>query len=1089
MAIHVNIEHTTRYRYDRPVSLSPHLIRLRPAPHTRTPIHHYRLDISGGDHQTYWQQDPFGNFIARAVFSGKLTELTVAVVLTAELTVINPFDFFVEKYAESYPFQYDALLVQELAPYFEVTEDGPLLTRWVASIAREPCAIVTFLVELNSRLQQAINYTIRLDPGIQSCETTLEKALGSCRDTSWLLVQILRHIGLAARFVSGYLVQLTADQSALDGPSGTDRDFTDLHAWVEVYIPGAGWVGLDPTSGLFAGEGHIPLSCTPDPVSAAPIVGFSDPCEVDFEYDNRVIRSHEDPRVTRPYSDAQWTEIRRVGEQVDEVLLSRDVRLTMGGEPTFVSIDDMESAEWTTEALGGHKFERACELLRRLSPAYAAQRALLHHGQGKWYPGEPLPRWALGCFWSTDAQPLWQEPALLADATRDYRLTTEHARRFADALAQQLHVPRGFIVSAYEDWLYYLWRESNEPGNYNPISIDGAPQYRDDLSLALARGLDEATGFALPLRWDDMSSGWQSGQWAFSSDRLYLTPGSSPMGLRLPWEQLLPVSSFETERLVMRQEVLAQSGRSPSQFNYPDGVRPRLEEWRITPEFVHAALCMEARQGRLYIFMPPAATLARYRMLLNAVEHTAAQLDIPVIIEGYEPPFDPALRSFKVTPDPGVIEVNIHPSRSWAELERTTTILYEEARLSRLAAEKFMLDGKHTGTGGGNHVTLGGATVADSPLLRRPDLLRSLLTYWQHHPALSYLFSGSFIGPTSQAPRVDEQGSRVLDDLELALEEMEKHAAPWITDRVLRNLLVDLAGNTHRAEFSIDKLFSPDSATGKLGILEFRGFEMPPHPQMSLAQMSLIRALVARFWEQPYRHKLVRWGTALHDRFMLPHFVWSDFSGVISELNEAGFPFELQWYAPFFEFRFPVFGRLQAGSMELELRMALEPWPVLGSDDSARQARGVDSSLERLQIKCSGLDKERFLVACNGRRLPLQATGVTGEYVAGVRYKAWPSIAGLHPTLPVDAPLTFDVFDKKLGRVVHGCVYHVAHPGGLAYDAFPVNAYEAETRRASRFADWGHTISDTAHLFSGREPSDEAPNAAFPCTLDLRSPI
>jgi uncharacterized protein (DUF2126 family)/transglutaminase-like putative cysteine protease len=1067
VAIYVNIEHTTTYRYDRPVQHAPHLIRLRPAPHTRTPIHEYRLDIRPANHRIYWQQDPFGNHLARVVLPEPTTEFEVSVHITAEMTVINPFDFFVEGYAEHYPFTYDALLKQELAPYFERHECGPRLTAWLRQVARTRTPINDFLVDLNRRLQQHVDYTVRLAPGIQTCEQTLKLALGSCRDTGWLLVQILRHLGLAARFVSGYLVQLTADEKSLDGPSGPEHDFTDLHAWAEVYVPGAGWIGLDPTSGLFAGEGHIPLACTPDAVSAAPITGSIDDCKVEFAFRNEVRRALEDPRVTKPYTEEQWAEIRALGHALDTELAAQDVRLTLGGEPTFVSIDDMDGAQWNTEALGQAKRERAGVLLRRLRDTFAPG-GLLHFGQGKWYPGEPLPRWALGCFWRSDGEPLWRDAALCADEARDYGVDAAHAQRFGARLGQRLGVAATALMPAYEDWLYYLWREAREPPNLNSIAMAAAPQVRDDLSVALARGLDRPVGYVLPLAWSPARAAWHSAAWPLARGALYLTPGNSPIGLRLPIDTLPWVA--ET----------ADAG---------------------SVELAHTALCVEARGGRLYVFMPLLTGPGPYAQLLRAVEDTAAEQSTPILLEGYEPPSGPWLRSLKVTPDPGVIEVNIHPSRTWDELERNTVALYAEARLARLGTEKFMLDGRHTGTGGGNHVTLGGATPADSPFLRRPDLLRSLLTYWQHHPSLSYLFSGLFIGPTSQAPRVDERGDAMLRELEVSLDEIEHPGDSLVIDRALRSFLADLTGNTHRSEFSIDKLWSLDGPSGRQGLLEFRGFEMPPHARMSLAQTLLLRALVVRFWKAPYRHPLVPWGTALSDRFMLPHYVWEDFRGVIDDLNAAGYPLRLDWFTPFLEFRFPHYGRVHYAGVEIELRMALEPWLVLGEETVAqRQARVVDSAIERLQVVCRQFDAAHHLVTCNGRRLPLAPTDTPGEYVAGVRYKAWPAVFGLHPTVGVDAPLVIDLIDRRLGRAVGGCVYHVAHPGGRSYATYPVNAYEAEARRIARFWDWGHSAGPTpaapwvAHLDafrSGttaalREPPHERPNPDYPHTLDLR---
>ncbi len=1113
MAIHVALDHSTHYRYGRPIRLSPQTIRLHPAPHTRTFVHGYHLDIQPSEHRLYWQQDPFGNTIAQVVFPKPVTEFGIHVRLIADMTVINPFDFYVEAYAEHYPFKYDAILRQELEPYFEITESGPKLMEWLAGVDRHKQHIVTFLVALNMRLQQSIGYTIRMEPGIQTCEETFEKRLGSCRDTGWLLVQILRHLGLAARFVSGYLVQLKPDEVSLDGPSGTDHDFTDLHAWAEVYIPGAGWIGLDPTSGLFAGEGHIPLACTPDPVSAAPLTGFSEPCEdTDFEFANVVTRIHEDPRVTKPYTDEQWEAIRHLGRQVDDELNALDTRLTMGGEPTFVSIDDMEGAEWNTEALGFHKRERAGVLLKRLREAFATG-GFLHYGQGKWYPGEPLPRWALGCYWRLDGQLLWQDLQWIADEARDYGYGQNEARQFGERLVENLNLDTEFLVPGHEDWIYYLWREAKEPANVDPVAIAAAPQFRDELSLALARGLDQPVGYALPIKWNWARGGWQSWRWEFSRGEMYLTPGSSPMGYRLPLNELPWMAATVSKTQAVSTPVTQTHPVETVQSNYAASTteEPALEEPQSTAlsqryqnyEAVpHTALCIEARQGRLYVFMPLLENLDQYSSLLKTVEQTAAELHMPVLIEGNEPPAHPLMKSLKVTPDPGVIEVNIHPANNWEELEHNTTVLYEEARLSRLGTEKFMLDGRHTGTGGGNHVTLGGPTAADSPFLRRPDLLRSLITYWQHHPSLSYLFSGLFIGPTSQAPRVDERGNEWLRELEKSFEEIEQQLHPTLIDRALRNYLTDISGNTHRAEFCIDKLFSADSASGRQGLVEFRGFEMPPHARMSLAQTLLLRALVARFWQQPYHHPLVNWGTDLHDRFMLPEMIWTDFQDVIKDLRESGYAFELSWYLPFLEFRFPLYGRANYDGIDLELRMALEPWLVLEESQAVQQqSRMVDAAIERLQVKCRGLDPERYFLTCNGRRIPLSPCSEPGTLIAGVRYKAWNETFGLHPTLELNAPVVIDVFDRWLGRAIGGCVYHVEHPGGRNAETFPVNAYEAEARRVARFWQWGHTPGESApppwiqalrecyavppeQLL--RDPPEERPNPEYPYTLDLR---
>jgi len=1121
MTIRIAINHRTHYKYDRLVSLSPHVFRLRPAVHSRTPIESYSLTIKPANHFINWQQDPFGNYLARVIFPEKTKELYLEVDLVADMTVINPFDFFVEEYARDYPFEYDTQLRKELAPYMEVKEYGPLLKKWLGGVSRGKKSINDFLVSLNQRLWKDIGYNIRMEPGIQSCEDTLRIARGSCRDTGWLLVQILRHLGLAARFVSGYLVQLSADVKSLDGPSGPEKDFTDLHAWCEVYVPGAGWLGLDPTSGLFAGEGHIPLACTPDPVSAAPVTGLSDKCETEFFYENNVQRIHEDPRVTKPFSEKQWLYIIALGRAVDEEYRQNDVRLTMGGEPTFVSIDDMESAQWNTAALGEHKRHLAGDLFNRLVEDFAPG-ALLHYGQGKWYPGEPLPRWALNCFWRKDGLPIWRDPELIARDNQPFSNTHEDAKRFAETLCRFLQLNPKYLVPGYEDTLYYLWKEGNLPDNFDPLTAK-LKESDDRLNVVkvLQKGLAAPVGYCLPLRWDCYANGWQSSPWAFRRQHMFLIPGDSPMGLRLPLDSLPWVAEKEKEQhyeqslfaplpalgdfygeVTRRYSYLSETeGTDAQQQSIAD---PNGQKQKASVAVSHSALCVEARNGRMHVFLPPLTHLEHYLDLIASVEAAAKESAMAVRIEGYEPPADYRINKLAVTPDPGVIEVNVHPAYSWDELVYNTERLYDHAHQARLGTEKFMLDGRHTGTGGGNHVTIGGPSPADSPILRRPDLLRSLVTYWQHHPALSYLFSGMFIGPTSQAPRVDEGRDESLYELEIAFQQMPRGEvpAPWLVDRLMRNLLVDITGNTHRAEFCIDKLYAPGSASGRLGLVEFRGFEMPPHARMSAVQMLLLRILIAWFWKRPYEHSLVRWGTELHDRFMLPHYVWTDIKDVVEDLQRAGYPFQSSWLEAFLEFRFPHYGSVRINDIHLEIRAGLEPWHVLGEEVSnLGTARFVDSSVERLQVKATGLTDSRYVIACNGRRVPLHNTGTHGEYVAGVRYRAWQPPSALHPTIGVHSPLVLDVIDIWNGRSIGGCTYHVAHPGGRHYDVFPVNSYEAESRRISRFWGYGHTpgviepppdFSQYGKFFpEGHVPGPMAPpaeenNNEYPYTLDLR---
>lgn len=1167
MSIRVALHHQTSYDYERPIELGPQVIRLRPAAHSRTPILSYSLKVQPDGHFVNWQQDPNGNYQARIIFPEKVTRFQIDVDLIAEMTVINPFDFFLEPDANEIPFTYEASIREELAPYLIREEPGPRLRAFLDSIDRTPRRTIDFLVELNQRLQQEIRYVIRMEPGVQACEETLELRSGSCRDSALLLMQILRHLGMAARFTSGYLIQLKPDEKPLDGPAGAEQDFTDLHAWTEVYLPGAGWIGFDPTSGLLAGEGHIPLACTPSPMSAAPISGTLEACETTFGFEMTVERVHEDPRISKPYTEEQWESIEALGHEIDAQLRAGDVRLTMGGEPTFVSIDDMEGDEWRTAAMGPNKRRLAEDLRGRLSRRFAPG-SLLHTGQGKWYPGESLPRWALRCYWRRDGYPLWRDPQWLAQFGHAYHFTADDAGRFARRLAERLAVDSAYAIEAFEDVFYYMWKERRLPANVNlrDNKLDNEEE-RKRVARVFEQGITSTVGFVLPLQyqWWLAEPQWKSGPWYTRAEEMFLIPGDSAMGFRLPLKSLtwaaepayptntfplepfaerfpLPDDESLREQLLRRRQALSQAAEAGVALPQAARIRPQFahvggenrpagpgghgggnggngsdngngngnpRQWpdpsspyaspsdadlaathlSLTSSLdpiVPTALCVEPRNGMLHVFLPPLDRIEGFLELIAAIEDTAAELQMPVVIEGYLPPHDERLKHFSVTPDPGVIEVNIHPAHSWDELVRLTEGVYHDARQSRLGTEKFDLDGTHTGTGGGNHVVLGGPSPADSPFLRRPDLLRSLLGFWHNHPSLSYLFSGRFIGPTSQAPRVDEGRRDATYELQIAFEQVPEWQSgdaplpPWLVDRVFRHLLVDGTGNTHRSEFCIDKLFSPDTSSGRLGLVEFRAFEMPPHYRMSLTQQLLLRALIARFWREPYRVPMVTWNTSLHDRFMLPYFLWQDFEDVIEDLRQHGYPFEADWFAAHHEFRFPQVGEFTQRTVQVQLRQAMEPWYVLGEEPAfGSVSRYVDSSVERMQVLVRGMTDPRYVVTCNGRRVPLHPTGTEGEYVAGIRYRAWQPPSCLHPTIPVDEPLVFDLLDSWNGRSLGGCRYHVGHPGGNNPAIFPVNAYEAESRRACRFFQMGHTGGPMS-------VPDEEPNAAFPLTLDLR---
>ncbi|KKC04621.1 DUF2126 domain-containing protein [Mycobacterium nebraskense] len=1070
MSIKVALEHRTSYTFDRAVRVYPHVVRLRPAPHCRTPIDAYSLRIEPDDHFINWQQDAVGNFLARLVFPNPTRRLSITVGLIADLKVINPFDFFIEDWAETWPadgLTYPKELSDDLEPYRRpVDEDGDgsgpgeLSRAWVRNFSvPDGTRTIDLLVALNRAVNADVAYSVRMEPGVQTPDHTLRTGVGSCRDSAWLLVSTLRQLGLAARFVSGYLVQLASDVEALDGPSGPAADFTDLHAWTEVYIPGAGWIGLDPTSGLFAGEGHIPLAATPQPASAAPISGGTEPCESVLEFSNTVTRIHEDPRVTLPYTDAAWHTICEVGQRVDELLAAADARLTIGGEPTFVSVDNPVAEEWTTAADGPHKRQRASDLAARLKKVWAPN-GLVQRGQGRWYPGEPLPRWQIALYWRTDGRPLWTDGALLADPWMDRPAPVDGdaGHRLIAGIADGLGLPLSQVRTAYEDPLHRLAAKVRQPAGDPVDPVDDLDQDSPAGRAALLARLDESVtapaAFVLPLHRRDDGLGWASADWRLRRGRIVLLNGDSPAGLRLPLDSISwrpPRTSFDADPQTVGDALSTESGTAA------------VEDSDTAPP---TAMVAEVRDGLLYLFMPPTEALEHFVDLIARVEAAAAEAGCPVVIEGYDPPPDPRLRSTTITPDPGVIEVNVAPSASFAEQSQQLETLYECARLARLSTESFDVDGTHGGTGGGNHITLGGVTPADSPLLRRPDLLVSLLTYWQRHPSLSYLFAGRFVGTTSQAPRVDEGRAEALYELEIAFAEiarlggggLKSTAKPWVVDRALRHLLTDITGNTHRAEFCIDKLYSPDSARGRLGLLELRGFEMPPHLRMAMVQSLLVRSLVAWFWDEPLRAPLIRHGANLHGRYLLPHFLIHDIANVAADLRAHGIAFETSWLDPFTEFRFPRIGTAVFDGVEIELRGAIEPWNTLGEEATATgTARYVDSSVERIQIRIIGADRHRYVVTVNGYPVPLLATDNPDIHVGGVRFKAWQPPSALHPTISTDVPLQFELIDLTTGTSRGGCTYHVAHPGGRAYDEPPVNAVEAEARRARRFEATGFT--------------------------------
>jgi uncharacterized protein (DUF2126 family)/transglutaminase-like putative cysteine protease len=1055
MGTKVQVHHKSRYHYEKPVWLGPQIIQLRPTPHCRTPILSYSLEIKPTDSVYSWQFDPLANHVARAVFPSQASEFIVTVDLIADMTPVNPFAFLLEPEAERMPFSYRPEVARDLEPFLAVGAAGPLLSDFVGSV-RGPQPTIVFLLKLNERLRDEVAYTTRLEHGVQSCEETLLSRTGSCRDSTWLLVQVCRQLGLAARFVSGYLIQL-ADHEDSAKEDARKTDSVDLHAWAEVYLPGAGWIGLDPTSGLLTSEGHIPLACSATPGHAAPIHGTVEPADVKFTYELTVRRMDEAPSLTTPFSEHDWNEIRELAYNVDRDLKAQDVRLTMGGEPTFIGIDDAESPQWNVEALGEQKRSAGLSLIRSIRQR-TALGALLHFGQGKWYPGEPMPRWAFHCISRKDGVPVWENGDLFALESKNDGHGNQQAFEFLQALSRRLGAEPGNILPAME-----------------------------------ARSVpEEPTGFVLPLRRRQPGGklAWSSQPWFGRPVTFTLSVGDSPIGYRIPLEMMPWVAPDVLEyELGEDGQVMLPSAaaRRPEMFNHdpsPDPLPAIAEDAASAEELIRPSLCVQARDGRLHVFLPYVSVLADYLDLVAAVEETSQYLQKPVWIEGYSAPPDLRLQIFSLTPDPGVLEVNMPPTSEWDELETLHEVLAEEAPRHRLIAGKFGYDGTHLATGGGSHITLGGATIADSPILRRPDVLRSMVSFWQNHPSLSYLFAGMYVGPTSQYPRVDEARVDALYELEVAFSHLPAgDCPPSVVDGLFRNLLVDVTGNSHRAEFCIDKLYPPIGQGLRFGLLELRAFEMPPHYRMGLLQTLLVRALVLLFWKKPFTGDLLRWGTALHDRFMLPHFVERDFFDILNNLRDGNLPFVNKWFASHLEFRFPKIGEIEADGVRLELRQALEPWNVLAEETtSGGTGRSVDSSLERIQVKVTGFTAaSRYAVSCNGRSVPLHPSGTPDEAIAGIRYRARRLSTALHPTIPVHTPLTFDLIDTWKERSVGRCVYYASQPDGTLHTSRPVDAAEARERRLRRFV----ITTPPTHIVT-TPPLEN--NPVFPMTLDLRWP-
>jgi uncharacterized protein (DUF2126 family)/transglutaminase-like putative cysteine protease len=1068
------IRHDSRYEYGESTALGPHLVRLRPAVHAKAKIESYALRISP-EPQVRWQQDPSGNRVARATFpkEGETDTLCISVELAVEVTPVNPFDFYVDDTCETVPFEYSPALRAELAPFLEPPAKGPLLDAFLESLPRSG-PTVSFIVSLNEAVKSRTSYVLREETGVWTPEQTLAEGRGSCRDSATLLVAALRSRGIAARFVSGYLVQLADEGMLPDAPKGVSNDVVDLHAWAEAYVPGAGWIGLDATSGLLCGEGHIPLACAASSATAAPLDGTSSRAPVRTSFEMSVRKIGHDPRPTKPYEEHVWEEMLEVGDETDKRVAAHDLVLTMGAEPTFNAREgDLSAPEWNGAALGKSKWEAglrmAAELRRKLAPGAAMLVRM-----GKHYPGEELPRWALELV--QHPQHPWPDFTEEKPAER----TEKDAKRFAEAIAERLGVSRG-LTPAYEDPWRFVQDEASLPVDVDPLAMDlSAAPLRQQLALVLDRGLNEPSGYVIPLARRDQGGAerWVSERWKLRRGHVFLLRGTSPMGLRLP---LASLSEGEAIPDWIEEKIEPRDPRRPKE---------KEEDPNAPGKPVRTALCVEAREGKLWAFLPPFEKTEHFFALLRELDAVRRETGLDVQLEGYPPPGgDPELFRMAVTPDPGVLEINLPPTRTARAHADICKTVFDAALASGLHAEKYMIDGRLAGSGGGHHLTLGGPTALESPFLKRPDLLASLLTFVQHHPSLSFAFSGLFVGPTSQAPRVDEARHDTLYELEIALEHAfslaheqggEKAHPPWLADSLFRHLLVDVTGNTHRAEICIDKLYDPRSPHGRQGLVEMRAFEMPRHPRMMAAQMLLVRALVASFLDEPYQRPLVRFGQVLHDRYLLPYFLERDLGDVLEYLAARGLPLPKEGYQLFVDHRCPLVGTLNAGDVTVELRNAIEPWHVLGEEASGTgTARYVDSSLERIEVRARGLVEGRHRLLVNGISLPMHRTAFACEHVAGVRFRAWAPPHSLHPHIGVHHPVRIDVLDSWAKRSLGACAYHVWHPEGRSFDTPPLTRFEAEARRAQRFTEEGPLPYPVA-------PREVSSSVEAPYTLDLR---
>ena len=1042
MTTRVSITHRIEDRFERPVLLPTQWLRLRPAPQTKAEVSAYSLVVHAEPHFLNWLRDPYENHVARLDLPEPVSSLGFELEMIAALEPANPFDFLIEPFAANHPFDYPEQLHKELEPYlFVPSELGPRTRAFLKELERKPGATVEYLDKLNQRVHSACKLTVTETPGVSDLEQVLTRGTATAWDLAWLLTLSFRHTGHAARMVGGYRIWLAEDPST--------PDFVGLHAWTETFIPGAGWVGLDPAMGLFTAETYIPLAAAPDPRRVLPGVGLR--VEGAKHTESLRVRRLTPRPDSWPYNETQWADIQALGYLVEQDLAAQALPVKLGASLSFVSAVHANEPEWNTSALGPTKWHAAEGLLDRLQQR-VAKGGVPQLGQGQWFAGDQLPRWRLSCYFRADGRPAWLNPARLGwGKDTDYGLS--QARDLAAFVARALGIASVHVLPAHEDALYALARSTQVTVQPSAEELRD-PASRRALADRLSRADRPPTGYVLPLRWDAQTERWTSGAWPFRREQLYLLPGGSPLGYRLPLDSLMRDPETALEAQLERDPFAPLSAWT----DFHEPMRARLQSARTedaafapglrTPR---TALSVEARAGKLYVFVPPVSDAEHYLQLVAALETAAEALELAVILEGYEPPEDPRLRRFSLEPDAAVLRLHLPVAQSWSEQLALLHTAYTDAAWAGLRAERVMADGRRMPSGGGGPISVGGSSPADSPFLTQPDTLRGLVAYFQRHPSLSYFFVGHNIGGSSSTPRPDQGRDEALYELAIGLSRLPRGAPfPWQADRALRHLLTDPAGDMKRAEIRVDQLFAPDRASRRLGKVTVHAFETAPEPRLQALQVLLLQALIARFARIPDSGKLVRWGAALSDRFLLPRMLWEDLREVIEDLNQAGFPFQLEWFEPLLTLRFQALGTLALGEITLQLQTALEPWPVLAEEVTGGGiARFIDTANERLQVSLKGLTPGRHVLVCNDQRVPLQQVGDFGEYVAGVRYKVVNPMATMHPTVWPVHSLVFDVLDAWTGRVLGGCTFHPGRPqvwGAYGYPVLPPQAaLEQET--------------------------------------------